>query len=110
MGALVFICMEFFTADHAMMTSIMKLSVIVGLCFYSCCLKERLTTLYSHIWIGLMLIVSLGGSIALFPDFYIYFLVSAGYVALWASFLTHNLMALNETLEINESFYAALVV
>jgi len=110
MGAVIYLGVRYFTADHAMMSSVMKLSVIAGLCFYSCCLKERLSTLYSHIWIGLMLLASLGCSIALFTDYYIYFLVSAACVAVWASFLVHNLMALSDSLELNESFYAALIV
>ena len=109
-GAIIYFGVAFFTANHAMMSSIMKLSVIAGLCFYSCFLKERISSLYSHIWIGLTLLASLGCSIALFIDHYIYFLVSAACVAVWASFLVHNLMALDETLEINESFYAALIV
>ena len=109
-GAVIYLGMRFFTPDHAMMSSIMQLSIFIGLCCYSCCLKEHITTLYSHIWIGLMLLASLGCSIALFTDYYMYLLVSAACVAAWASFVVHNLMALSETLEINESFYAALIV
>ena len=90
--------MQFFTMDHMMMSSIMKLSVFFGLSCYSCCLKEHITTLYSHIWIGLMLLPTLGFSIAIFTDFYVYMLVSAVCVAIWASFILHNLMAISASL------------
>ena len=57
-----------------------------------------------------MLLPSLGFSIALFTDYYVYMLVSAVCVAIWTSFVVHNLMAISESLLLNESFYAALIV
>ena len=57
-----------------------------------------------------MLLSTLGFSIALFIDYYVYMLVSAACVAIWASFVVHNLMAISESLLLNESIYAALIV
>ena len=57
-----------------------------------------------------MLIASLSFSIALFTDYYMYLLVSAACVAVQASFVVHNLIALSASLELNEGFYAALIV
>ena len=109
-GAVIYLGMSLLTPEHAMMSSIMQLSVFVGLCSYSCCLKEKMTILYSHIWIGLMLLASLSCSIALFTDYYLYMLASAAIVGVWASFVVHNLITLSATLALNESFYAALIV
>ena len=48
-------------------------------------------------------------SIALFSKYYIFFLSSAACVGLWASFVTHNLMAIHKSMGKNESFYIALL-
>ena len=45
-----------------------------------------------------MLLPALGFSIALFTDYYVYMLVSAVCVAIWASFILHNLMAISASL------------
>ena len=93
-----------------LMTSVMQMSVCISLSLYSCCMNENFTTLYSHIFFGIVLACTLGCSIALYIDYYLSFIVAASYVTIWASFISHNLMAIHDTLKKNESFYCALIV
>ena len=93
-----------------LMTSLMQMSVCIALSLYSCCMNEYFTTLYSHIFLGIVLASALGCSIALYTDYYMSFIGAASYVALWASFISHNLMAISDSLKKSESFYCALIV
>ena len=79
-----------------LMTSLMQMCVCIALSLYSCCMNEHFTTLYSHIFFGIMLAPALGCSIALYLDYYMSFIGAAIYVAIWASFISHNLMAIHE--------------
>ena len=96
------------TVEISMIFSVMQMSVCMALSLYSCCLKEHFSTGYSHLLYSIFLATALGCSIGLFPDMYITLIGLAVYVALWASFISHNLMALRPTLKQNETFYTAL--
>lgn len=93
-----------------LMTSLMQMCVCIALSLYSCCMNEHFTTLYSHIFFGIVLASTLGCSIALYTDYYLSFIGAASYVVLWASFISHNLMAIHDSLKKSESFYCALIV
>ena len=93
-----------------LMTSLMQMCVCIALSLYSCCMNEHFTTLYSHIFFGIVLASALGCSIALYTDYYLSFIGAASYVVLWASFISHNLMAIHDSLKKSESFYCALIV
>ena len=105
----VFIGVKLASENQAMLTSVMQMSICIALSLYSCCLKEQFTTLYSHIFAGIFLVCAMLTSIALFSQYYICFLCSAACVGLWASFVTHNLMAIHMSMGKNESFYLALL-
>lgn len=92
------------------MASIMQMTVCIALSLYSCCLKENLTTLYSHIFTGICILCALGTTIGLEPEHYIFCLVSCVFVSIWASFVIHNLIAIHKQLKKETSFYAALTV
>ena len=54
-----------------MMTSVMQMGVCIALSLYSCCLKDRFTILYSHLFFGIVLAIALGSSIALYSKNFI---------------------------------------
>ena len=71
----------------------------IALGLYTCFLKEHFSMLYSHLCYSVFLAIVLGLSIGLHSDMYLTLLGIAGYVALWASFVLHNLMIIKPTLK-----------
>jgi len=106
----VFVGIMFETKDLLIMLSIMQLTCCVALSLYSCCVKKEFTRIWSHIFVGMMLLCSVGVCIALHPKHFVFFLVSGLGVAVWVTFVMHNTMALIKEVKSTESYYAALIV
>ena len=80
----------------------------LALSFYTCCLKNNFTVLWSHVSFAILLIGALGVAIAVHIDNFIFYIIGAVVVALWVSLLTLNSMSIHSTLSKNDGFYAAL--
>jgi len=93
-----------------MLASIMQLVCYVALALYSCCVKEELSTRYSHLFFGIILAIALGASIAFDCAHWFDHVISGPVVALWTSFVMHNLMAIAKTLQETEGIYAMLKI
>ena len=89
---------DLFFLTFGIMTSLMMLSCCIALSLYACCLKENFTTLWSHVFVFILLLLVFASSVALNTDKWSYFLVSFALVSFWMTFVAHNLMALRCTL------------
>lgn len=73
-------------------------------------MKKKFTVLWSHVSFAILLISSLGTVIAIYPDECGHILAGAAVIAVWASLITLNSMALHDNLHKAEGFNAALRV
>ena len=95
-------------SKSVMLASIMQLVCYVSLALYSCCVKEELSTRYSHLFFGIILAIALGASIGFDRCHWFDHVVSGAVSAVMTSFVMHNLMAIAKTLQETEGIYAML--
>ena len=92
------------------MFSIMQLTCCFALSCYSCCVKKQFTRLWSHVFVGIILLCAIGTSIGLHVNKVIDWIVGGAAIALWATFMINNHMELLESLKSNEGIYVALII
>ena len=109
-ATMVFLSLSLMPGRSAMVASAMMACCCCALSFYACLFKTKFTVLWSHISFAILLSGSLCTAEAIYRDNRVFHIASAVLIALWASFVVHNLIAIHDTLKADESFYAALRV
>lgn len=108
MSAFVLAGINFLPKKASIIFSAMQACCCLALSLYTCCLKSKFTVVWSHVCFGILLTCALGTAIAVYTDSFIYYIAGAGTVAIWASIVTNNLMAIHDKLCKTDGFYAAM--